>query len=155
MALLDMAKGQYQKWLKQENLVLLQGWKRNGLTDEQIADNIDINVRTLGKWKVKYGQIGQALKIGKEQANYIVESKLHKKAVEGNITAIIFWLKNNWRDKYNDSQLSKEERELRKQQARKAKAEADIACYKADLLANPDSVKDKTIIVDDIPKGGK
>ena len=94
-----MAKGQYKKWLEPENLVLLEGWKRNGLTDQQIADNIGINRRTLDKWKSKYGHIGRALKVGHEQANYAVEGKLLKKAMSGNTTAMIFWLKNNWRDK--------------------------------------------------------
>lgn len=128
-----MSKGIYQKWLEDDNLILLQGWKRNGLTDEQIASNIGINVRTLSKWKVKYGQIGQALKIGREQANYAVEGKLLKKALSGNTTAMIFWLKNNWRDKYNDSELSPEERKLVKARSRKIKAEADLAEAKAKL----------------------
>lgn len=130
-----MATGRYQKWLEDDNLILLQGWKRNGLTDEQIASNIGINVRTLSKWKVKYGQIGQALKIGREQANYAVEGKLLKKALSGNTTAMIFWLKNNWRDKYNDSELSPEERKLAKAKSRKTNAEADIAEYKAKALS--------------------
>lgn len=118
-----MAKGQYQKWLESENLVLLQGWKRNGLTDEQIARNIGINVRTLDKWKAKYGRIRQALKVGHEQANFIVEGELFKKAVKGNTTAMIFWLKNNWRDKYNDSELSPEERKLAVARMKKLEAE--------------------------------
>lgn len=118
-----MAKGIYKKWLEDDNLILLQGWKRNGLTDEQIAKNIGINVRTLDKWKAKYGRIGQALKIGHEQANYAVEGKLLKKALSGNITAMIFWLKNNWRDKYNDSELSPEERKLAVARMKKLEAE--------------------------------
>lgn len=118
-----MAKGQYKKWLEPENLVLLEGWKRNGLTDQQIADNIGINRRTLDKWKSKYGHIGRALKIGHEQANYAVEGKLLKKALSGNTTAMIFWLKNNWRDKYNDSELSPEERKLAVARMKKLEAE--------------------------------
>ena len=118
-----MAKGQYKKWLEPENLVLLEGWKRNGLTDQQIADNIGINRRTLDKWKSKYGHIGRALKVGHEQANYAVEGKLLKKAMSGNITAMIFWLKNNWRDKYNDSELSPEERKLAVARMKKLEAE--------------------------------
>lgn len=145
-----MANGVYRDWLKPENLILLQGWKRDGLTDEEIAHNIGINVRTLGKWKAKYGQIRQALKVGKQQANFVIENVLYKKAKQGNTTAMIFYLKNNWRDKYNDSQLSIEEREKAKQQARKLKAEADLAEYKANLIANPDKIEDKTIIIDDI-----
>jgi len=35
-----MAKGKYDEWLEPENLVLIHGWKMQGLTDEQIADNI-------------------------------------------------------------------------------------------------------------------
>lgn len=118
-----MAKGIYKKWLEDDNLILLRGWKRNGLTDEQIAKNIGINVRTLDKWKAKYGRIGQALKIGHEQANYAVEGKLLKKALSGNTTAMIFWLKNNWRDKYNDSELSPEERKLAVARMKKLEAE--------------------------------
>lgn len=129
-----MAVGRYQKWLEKENLLLLQGWKRNGLTDEQIARNIGINVRTLDKWKSKYGQIRQSLKIGREQANFIVEGELFKKAIKGNTTAMIFWLKNNWREKYNDSQLSPDELKLAKARSRKTNAEADIAEYKAKVL---------------------
>lgn len=38
------------------------------------------------------------------------------------------------------------------QQLRKLRADADLAEYKANLIANPDKIPDKTIIVDDIPK---
>lgn len=112
MSIGTMAKGLYQKWLEDDNLVLLQGWKRNGLTDEQIAHNMGISVHTLNHWKQKYKQIRQSLKVGRETANFIVERELFQKAINGNTTAMIFWLKNNWRDKYNDSELSPEERKL-------------------------------------------
>lgn len=144
-----MAKGQYKKWLEPENLVLLEGWKRNGLTDQQIADNIGINRRTLDKWKSKYGHIGRALKVGHEQANYAVEGKLLKKAMSGNTTAMIFWLKNNWRDKYNDSELSPEERKLAIARKRKANAEADIAEQKAELFKHSESTGITKIVFSD------
>lgn len=148
-----MAKGQYQKWLEDDNLILLQGWKRNGLTDEQIAKNIGINVRTLDKWKAKYGRIGQALKIGHEQANYAVEGKLLKKALSGNTTAMIFWLKNNWRDKYNDSELSPEERKLAVARVEKLKADTRISNARAKALegnSEAGALKESTTIIDDI-----
>ena len=129
-----MSKGMYQKWLEPENLLLLQGWKRDGLTDEQIAEKIGIAPRTLERWKSKYSQIRQCLKMGKEQANFIIENELFKKAKSGNVTAMIFYLKNNWRDKYNDSQLSPDELKLAKARSRKTDAEADIAEYKAKVL---------------------
>ena len=148
-----MAKGIYKKWLEDDNLILLQGWKRNGLTDEQIAKNIGINVRTLDKWKAKYGRIGQALKIGHEQANYAVEGKLLKKAMSGNTTAMIFWLKNNWRDKYNDSELSPEERKLAVARVEKLKSDTRISNARANSLegnSEAGALKESTTIIDDI-----
>lgn len=134
-----MSKGIYQNWLEPENLLLLQGWKRDGLTDEQIAEKIGITPRTLERWKSKYSQIRQVLKVGKEQANFIIENELFKKAKNGNVTAMIFYLKNNWRDKYNDSQLSPDELKLAKARSRKINAEADIAEYKAQILKDSGS----------------
>lgn len=134
-----MAVGRYQKWLEPENLLLLQGWKRDGLTDEQIAEKIGITPRTLERWKSKYSQIRQVLKVGKEQANFIIENELFKKAKNGNVTAMIFYLKNNWREKYNDSQLSPDELKLAKARSRKTDAEADIAEYKAQVLKDSGS----------------
>lgn len=130
-----MAKGQYEEWLTKDALMLLHGWKMAGLTDVDIAKKIGINPRTLEKWKAQYGQIGQALKRGKEGANYIIENALFNKALQGNTTAMIFWLKNNYRDKYTDNVIDPE---LLKAQIRKAKAEAGIMEAKAKRENNGD-----------------
>lgn len=140
-----MAKGRYQKWLESENLVLLEGWKRNGLTDKQIAGNMGISVNTLNKWKQRFVQIRQALKIGHESANYAVERKLFQKAMSGNTTAMIFWLKNNWRDKYNDSALSPEERKLAKARMQKLQADTRISEAKAEVLERMGSDSNKKL----------
>lgn len=145
-----MAKGKYQKWLERDNLILLQGWKRDGATDEQIAKMIGINPVTLYDWIKKYPKISKALKSGKETTNFVIENALLKKALDGNTTAMIFWLKNNWRDKYNDSQLSTEEREVLKQKLRKAKADADLAEYQTAQIINSENKVTSAVIVDDI-----
>lgn len=142
-----MAKGQYEEWLTKDALMLLHGWKMAGLTDVDIAKKIGINPRTLEKWKAQHGQIGQALKRGKEGANYIIENALFNKALQGNTTAMIFWLKNNYREKYTDDVTDPE---LRKAQIRRANAEANIKEYQANLL-NGSSGDDKVVIIDDIP----
>lgn len=145
-----MAKGMYKKWLESENLLLLQGWKYKGLTDEQIAHNIGVAPRTLERWKNNYSQIRQALKRGKEHANYAVENALLKKALSGNTTAMIFWLKNNYREKYSDSQKTPLEEQLTKEQIRRAKADADVAQAKADIFTGNNGSNENTIILDDI-----
>lgn len=76
-----MAKGRYEEWLTNDGLLLLEGWKRNGLTDEQIAHNIGINVATLYTWKNKYSEIDKALKRGKEVVDLEVENALLKSAL--------------------------------------------------------------------------
>lgn len=126
-----MAKGMYKKWLKSENLLLLQGWKYKGLTDEQIAHNIGVAPRTLERWKKNYSQICRSLKRGKDHANFAVESALLKKALSGNTTAMIFWLKNNYREKYSDTQRSPIEEQLTRQQIKRVEAETKIAEAKA------------------------
>lgn len=152
-----MAVGRYQKWLEPENLLLLQGWKRDGLSDEQIAQKIGIAPRTLENWKKQHVQIMQCLKVGKEQANFIIENELFKKAKGGNVTAMIFYLKNNWRNKYNDSALSPDELRLAKAKTRKVVAEANVAELKAEVLkqSGNNGVKLLEELLDKIEEGSQ
>ena len=125
-----MAKGKYEYWLTPEGLLKIEGWARDGLTDEQIADNVGINPATLYVWKKKYNEISESLKKGKEVVDRQVENALLKRALgyeyeevkekfEGNVmtertvtkkevvpdvTAQIFWLKNRKRETWADRQ---------------------------------------------------
>ena len=120
-----MALGKINEWLEKDKLILLEGWARDGLTDEQIAKNIGINRTTLYDWKKKEANIADALKKGKEVIDFEVENALLKRAlgyeyeeetyengiltkkvkkqVAPDTTAQIFWLKNRkkeqWREK--------------------------------------------------------
>lgn len=71
----------YEQWLEPDNLIKLEGWARNGLTDEQIANNIGINRTTLYAWKAKYTDFSNALKRGKEVIDIMVENALLKSAM--------------------------------------------------------------------------
>jgi transposase-like protein len=92
-------------WLEKDKLILLEGWSRSGLTMEQIANNMGIDDATLYRWKNKSGDICKAIKKGKEVVDFEVENALLKNALNGNVTAQIFWLKNrkkhDWREKVN------------------------------------------------------
>ena len=76
-----MAKSTIAEWTEPDKLLLLEAWARDGLTDEQIAGNMGINVRSLYNWKKKSIPIFQSLKVGKEVADIEVENALRKKAL--------------------------------------------------------------------------
>lgn len=130
-----MAKGKYHEWLEPEGLLKIEGWARDGLTDEQIAHNMGIAYSTLREWRDSYSALSAALKRGKEVVDRMVENallkralgyeyeevsekyelgilterKVTKKQVVPDTTAQIFWLKNrkpaDWRDKRSSDDL--------------------------------------------------
>ena len=121
-----MAK--YDYWITNEGLLLMEGWARDGLTNEQISYNMGVSRQTLTEWSKKFISISATLKNGKEVVDRKVENALYKRAlgysytevkktetadgtfktittkeVVPDVTAQIFWLKNRkvkeWRDK--------------------------------------------------------
>lgn len=74
-------RGKYHKWITEEGLTKIQGWARDGLVDEQIANNIGIHPSTLYDWLNKYPEIDEALKKGKEVIDREVENALLKRAL--------------------------------------------------------------------------
>jgi len=124
-----MAKGKYHEWLTDDGLIKIEGWARDGLSDEQIAHNMGINKCTLYDWIKRFPNFSNTLKKGKEVVDREVENALLKRAlgyeyeeqtlevdengkkrkkvvkkfVLPDTTAQIFWLKNrkpkDWRDK--------------------------------------------------------
>ena len=119
----------YEQWEKdgelKDKLILIQGMARDGLTQQQIANNLGISIDTLIENKKKYSEFNDALKKGKEVIDFEVENALLKRAlgyeyeeetyengiltkkvkkhVAPDTTAQIFWLKNrkpnNWKDR--------------------------------------------------------
>lgn len=76
-----MATGKYKEWLEPDKLILLQGWRRDGLSYAQIASNIGITEDTLNNWCTKHSEIKQAIKKGEEVCVYEVENALYKAAI--------------------------------------------------------------------------
>jgi transposase-like protein len=121
-------KGRGDKWTQLEmddKLILVEGWARDGLTDDQIAEKLGVGRTTLYKWKREKPNFANALKKGKEVVDREVENALIRAALgyeyeeetvtnkgevvrvhkyqHPNVTAAIFWLKNRkpqeWREK--------------------------------------------------------
>ena len=74
-------RGKYHEWLTEEGLLKVEGWARDGLTNEQIAHNMGITSETLRVWGNKYSAISVALKKGKEVVDRQVENALLKRAL--------------------------------------------------------------------------
>lgn len=139
-----MAKGKYEYWLTPEGLLKLEGWARDGLTDEQIAGKMGIRRETLYAWQKKYTNISNTLKRGKEvidlqvenallkralgyeyeevsekyELGTLTEKKVTKKQVVPDTTAQIFWLKNRRPDKWKDKQDVQVSGELKEEQTK-------------------------------------
>lgn len=67
-------------WLEGDDKLLLEGWARDGLTEEQIAKNMGISYNTLRRWKKSNELFASSLKKPKDVANRIVENSLFKRA---------------------------------------------------------------------------
>lgn len=120
--MIKIAKSKWESHVR-DRLVEIEAWARNGLTDEQIAKNLDLSIRTFYEYKNKYPQFSQSLKRTKAIADIEVENALYKRAVgyeiveettqikevngvktthmkkvkkhiAGDVVAQIFWLKN-------------------------------------------------------------
>lgn len=135
----------YEKWLEKDNLLLLNGWKRAGLSDEQMAKNMGISRRTYYNWQAKFPEIKKVTTLGHEHANFMVENALFKKAINGNVTAMIFWLKNNMRERYSDTQRSELEDKLTATQIEKVKLDMEIAKKKAEMLSDTQMTQEDII----------
>ena len=80
-------KSDAELWTTEENLIVLEGWARDGLTDKQIAEGkIGISERAFCRWKDKYPSIRSALKKGKVPVDYEVEKATLKMALGYTIT---------------------------------------------------------------------
>lgn len=75
-------KPQYAQWLEDQGLIQLEGWAKEGLTIEQIAQNkVGVSTRTLHQWMSDHSQIAQAIKRGRTFCVLEVENALYKAAV--------------------------------------------------------------------------
>lgn len=63
------------------NLDKVLKWAKDGLSEKQIAKNLDIAYSTFREYKNKHSALSALLKKGKENANKEVENALFKKAL--------------------------------------------------------------------------
>ena len=67
-------------WLEDEGRLLIEGWAKDGLTNEQIAHNMGISISTFKLWKKNNETFANFLKKSKDVADREVENALFKRA---------------------------------------------------------------------------
>ena len=77
-----MAKGKYAKWLEDDNLLLLKGWARDGLTDDEIAKKMGVSRSTFYAWCEKYSDISDTIKKAREPVDVILEDTAFERATK-------------------------------------------------------------------------
>lgn len=121
-------KSKYETHVK-PYLHLITQWCKNGSTEEQIYKKLGVSHEAFARYKRAYVELVEVLKIGKDDADDLVESALYKRAVgysfdevreeyDGDVlikktvvrkqeapdtTAQIFWLKNRRPDRWRNN----------------------------------------------------
>ena len=72
--------GRYETHV-QPRLQSIQAWRRRGLSEQEISDNLGIARSSLQIYKAKHPKLIEALKSGKSDANAQVENALFKRAM--------------------------------------------------------------------------
>lgn len=75
-----MAKSKYNTHVE-PRLIEIEGWARDGLTDEQISKNLGIAYSTFKEYKKNISDFSATLKRGKEVVDREVENALLKRAL--------------------------------------------------------------------------
>lgn len=89
-------------WETVEKLQLLEEWSTQGLYIKDIAAMMGVCVTTVYDWMNKNPDIAAAIKKGRDKSIDMVENALFKSAISGNVTAMIFYLKNRAPERYKD-----------------------------------------------------
>jgi transposase len=75
-----MGRGRPSTYSKKFHPLLIEQMAQNGLTDEQMAEKLGISTGCFYKWKLKYPEIVEALKRGKQGPDDKVERSLFERA---------------------------------------------------------------------------
>ena len=85
-----------------EIIAKVQALASQGLTMPQIGDVLGVHERTIYRAKANNSQFSQAIKEGQAKGVATITNALFKSAKSGQVTSMIFWLKNRASDEWKD-----------------------------------------------------
>ena len=83
-----------------QGLALIGGWRRQGVCAAEIAAKMGVSAATLKRWADENEEIGAALRIDREAADFMVEDVLFSRSLAGDHKAYEFWLKHRMPEKW-------------------------------------------------------
>lgn len=127
---------------KHELLPIISQMVRAGFTDLEFCRALGIDDNTWYRWQAKHEKLRETLKDWKRYADKRVEQSLYFQALEGNVTAMIFWLKNRqpeeWRDKIDTEEHGRGRYEDLLDRIRELEAKGPIARPPAEEIDGED-----------------
>ena len=80
----------------------ISDWVRNGASDREVAQRLEMSADSLIEYKKRFPEFSECLKNTRAYVDGKVENALLNRALAGDTTAMIFWLKNRrpkeWRE---------------------------------------------------------
>ena len=89
------------KW-QPEDIAEVEKMASRGLSQEQIGDALGVSADTIGRRKMESAEFAAALKRGKANGVSAVANALFAEAMQGSVSAAIFYLKCKAPDQWND-----------------------------------------------------
>lgn len=74
-------KSPIEDWITEDGLILLEGYARDGLSNQQIAEKMGISQSTFYNWCSSHSEIMEAIKKGKAPVDTKVENQVLKSAL--------------------------------------------------------------------------
>lgn len=97
--------------ISKECLILIEGWRRDGIDILTICDRLGISFPTFKKIRNQYPEVENALRRGRASVNYEVENALLKAAIGYTRTSVKTYIENK-PDKNGNRQVRMEKEEV-------------------------------------------
>ncbi len=96
-------------WLGSEGLILIEGWAREGFSEDEIAAKCGVTPEVFRKWKSRNPELQAALCFGREATDFLAERALYKRVLGYDYTEETWELKPNKETGTSELQLTKKQ----------------------------------------------
>lgn len=81
-----MRKRKFEKWCENFGFEKLRQLAESGLDDSELARKLGLDINVFMRWRSEHKDFDEAIRLGRDEADYAVVEALYKKAVGYNIS---------------------------------------------------------------------